>query len=94
MSVQKKRRASLNEKLMNIYKHFEQRKELMKNKLFRTYLALVIVGFCLLLFPGCSTHTGASSKWDYYTPEHVRCYDNQTKMCRHYGARLICECVA
>ena len=32
---QKKRRASLNEKLMNIYKHFEQRKELMKNKLFR-----------------------------------------------------------
>lgn len=43
---------------------------------------------------GCSTYTGKPSKWDYMTPEHVRCYDKQTKLCRQYGTNLICECVA
>ena len=76
---------------MNIFKHFEQRKELMKNRLFRSYLAILIVGLCLLLFPGCST--GKTSYWDYYGPEHVNCSE-AIKVCRSFGPRLICECVA
>ena len=43
---------------------------------------IVIVAIICLFMPGCSTYTGKSSKWDYYTPEHVRCFDKQTKMCR------------
>ena len=54
---------------------------------------IVIVAIICLLAPGCS-YTGKPSKWEYYTPEHVRCFDNQTKMCRQYGAHLICECLA
>ena len=53
------------------------------------FILLIILG-CF----GCSTYTGKSSKWDYYTPEHVHCFDKQTKLCRQYGAHLICECVA
>ena len=55
---------------------------------------IVIVAIICLFMPGCSTYTGKPSQWDYYTPEHVRCLDKQTKMCRQYGAHLICECVA
>ena len=55
---------------------------------------IVIIAIICLFMPGCSIYTGKPSQWDYYTPEHVKCYDKQTKMCRQYGAHLICECVA
>ena len=53
---------------------------------------VIIAIICLL--SACSTHTGATSKWDYYAPEHVRCFENETKFCRKFGKYMICECIA
>ena len=54
---------------------------------------IVIIAIVCLL-SACSTYTGTTSKWDYYAPEHVRCFDNETKFCRKYGKYMVCECVA
>ena len=55
----------------------------------------VIVSIAIVcLLSACSTYTGATSKWDYYAPEHVRCFENETKFCRKYGKYMVCECVA
>ena len=54
---------------------------------------IVIIAIVCLL-SACSTYTGAPSKWDYYAPEHVRCFDNETKFCRKFGRYMICECIA
>ena len=42
---------------------------------------IVIIAIVCLL-SACSTYTGKTSKWDYMTPEHVRCMDNELKFCR------------
>jgi len=55
-------------------------------------IIVIIVVACFLF--GCSSYTGKASKWDYYTPDNVTCFDKQTKLCRKYGHRMICECVA
>ena len=54
---------------------------------------IVIIAIVCLL-SACSTYTGATSKWDYYAPENVRCFDNETKFCRKYGKYMVCECLA
>ena len=46
---------------------------------------LIVIVAIICLLSACSTYTGASSQWDYYTPENVRCFDNQTKFCRKFG---------
>ena len=55
---------------------------------------LIVIVAIICLLSACSTHTGAPSKWDYYAPEHVRCFDNETKFCRKFGKYMVCECVA
>ena len=57
---------------------------------------IVIVAIICLLAPGCTIghNEYTPSRWDYMSPEHVRCSDNETKLCRQYGAELLCECVA
>lgn len=52
-------------------------------------LILLIVCGCF----GCSTYTGKVNKWDYMTPEHVKCYGKEVKFCRQYGTRMICDCI-
>ena len=55
-------------------------------------LIVIIAIVCLL--SACSSYTGKASKWDYYAPEHVRCFDNETKFCRKFGKYMVCECIA
>ena len=55
---------------------------------------LIVIVAIICLLSACSSYTGKASKWDYYTPEHVRCFDKETKLCRKYGHRMICECIA
>ena len=54
---------------------------------------IVIVVVACFLF-GCSSYTGKASKWDYYTPDNVTCFDKQIKLCRKFGRHMICECRA
>ena len=53
---------------------------------------LIVIVAIICLLSACALE-GGRSKWDYYTPDHVRCFDKQTKLCRQYGPHLICECV-
>jgi len=55
---------------------------------------LIVIAVVVCFLFGCSTYTGKPSQWDYMTPEHVKCYDKQMKLCRKHGVHLICECRA
>jgi hypothetical protein len=46
-----------------------------------------------LLLTGCASDGTQVNKWDYYKPEHVKCKNYEIKVCRQFGAHLICECV-
>ena len=59
------------------------------NKSMRGVIVIIAI-VCLL--SACSTYTGKTTRWDYMTPEHVRCMDNELKFCRKYGPKMICEC--
>ncbi len=54
-------------------------------------LILLIVYGCF----GCANKGDFPSYWDYLSPEHVYCSEefDETKVCRKYGTKLICECV-
>ena len=52
---------------------------------------IVIIAIVCLL-SACS-YTGQTSKWDYYSPDNVTCFEGQIKFCRQFGAHMICECV-
>ena len=54
---------------------------------------LIVIVAIICLLSACS-YTGQTSKWDYYSPEHVQCADTEIEWCRQYGPHLICECVA
>ena len=54
---------------------------------------LIVIVAIICLLSACALE-GGRSKWDYYSPEHVRCADTELKWCRQYGPHLICECVA
>ena len=43
---------------------------------------------------GCANKGDFPSYWDYQSPDHIRCSDEEVKLCRQYGPKLICECVA
>ena len=45
-----------------------------------------------LLLTGCASDGTQRSKWDYYKPENVKCKSYEMKLCRQFGAHLICEC--
>ena len=53
-------------------------------------LILLIVYGCF----GCANKGDFPSYWVYHSPDHVRCSDEEVKLCRQYGPKLICECVA
>ena len=53
---------------------------------------LIVIVAIICLLSACS-YTGQTSKWDYYSPEHVQCADTEIEWCRQYGPHLICECV-
>ena len=55
---------------------------------------LIVIAVVVCFLFGCSSYTGKASQWDYYAPEHVRCFDNETKFCRRFGKYMICECIA
>jgi len=44
-----------------------------------------------LLFTSCAVENYKPSKWDYMSPEHVKCYE-QVKICEQIGSRMLCEC--
>ena len=46
-----------------------------------------------LLLTGCASDGTQRSQWDYFKPEHVKCKGYEIKVCRQFGAHLICECV-
>ena len=54
---------------------------------------LIVIVAIICLLSACS-YTGQTSKWDYYSPDNVTCFEGQTKFCRQFGAHMICECVA
>ena len=54
---------------------------------------LIVIVAIICLLSACS-YTGQTSKWEYYSPEHVQCADTEIEWCRQYGPHLICECVA
>ncbi len=51
---------------------------------------LIVIVAIICLLSACAT--GNTSYWDYYSPENVQC--PETKFCKQYGARMICECIA
>ena len=53
---------------------------------------LIVIVAIICLLSACS-YTGQTSKWEYYSPEHVQCADTEIEWCRQYGPHLICECV-
>ena len=46
-----------------------------------------------ILLTGCASDGTQRSQWDYFKPEHVKCKSYEMKLCRQFGAHLICECV-
>ena len=53
---------------------------------------LIVIVAIVCLLSACARDVGRS-KWDYYSPENVRCADTQIEYCRQYGPHMICECV-
>ena len=57
--------------------------------IFTLVVALIML---VLLLPSCTTQPAGVSQWEYYKPEHVKCYRKEIKVCRQYGPHLLCAC--